>query len=60
MRDVIIHRGPDEAGLYCDGHAKWKKLEAQRSGDFGLKPDQLYTRTNGPNPDGGGSYTSNL
>ena len=21
MRDVITHRGPDEAGLYCDGHA---------------------------------------
>jgi asparagine synthase (glutamine-hydrolysing) len=21
MRDVIVHRGPDEAGLYCDAHA---------------------------------------
>ena len=21
MRDVISHRGPDEAGLYCDGQA---------------------------------------
>ena len=46
--------------LYCDCHAKWKKLEAHHSGEFGLKPDQLYTRTNGQNPDGGGSYTSAL
>src|SRR5687768_17480185 len=21
MRDILTHRGPDEAGLHCDGHA---------------------------------------
>lgn len=46
--------------LWCDGHAKWKHMSAQRSGDFGLKPDQPYTRTNPQNPDGGGTYSSNL
>ena len=44
--------------LYCDGHAKWKKAIAIRSGDFGLMPDQLYSTTNGGNPDGGGKYAA--
>jgi prepilin-type processing-associated H-X9-DG protein len=44
--------------LYCDGHAKWKKTVAIRSGDFGLLPNQAYTATNGTNPDGGGNYTA--
>lgn len=42
--------------LFCDGHVKWRKAESIRSGDFGLKPDQAYTATNGVNPDGGGLY----
>jgi prepilin-type processing-associated H-X9-DG protein/prepilin-type N-terminal cleavage/methylation domain-containing protein len=42
--------------LFCDGHSTWRKLDTQRSGDFGLVPDQPWTKTNGIKPDGGGVY----
>jgi len=44
--------------MYCDGHAKWKKFDQIRSGDFGLVPDELYTPTNDLFATGGGCYTS--
>ncbi len=44
--------------LYCDGHAKWSRTDRIRSSSFGLLPDQPYTKTNGTNPDGGGTYTA--
>jgi len=28
--------------VFCDGHAKWKKHDAIRSGDYGLVPDEAY------------------
>ena len=33
--------------LFCDGHAKWRRSEQVRSGEFGLLPDVAYTPTNG-------------
>lgn len=53
-----IHTGGGNV-MYVDGHAKWKRYEQFRSGDFGLKPDLAYTPTNGQNPPGG-TYTANL
>ena len=44
--------------LFVDGHVKWHKYTQLRSIDFGLLPDQLWTTTNGVNPDGGGNYTA--
>ncbi len=42
--------------LFLDGHVKWRKYRAIRSGDFGLTPDQPWSTTNSIDPDGGGSY----
>ena len=33
--------------LFCDGHAKYRKSEQVRSGEFGLLPDVAYTPANG-------------
>lgn len=44
--------------LYYDGHAKWKKYTALRSGDFGLTPDEAYTNSNSVTPTAGGKYSS--
>jgi len=33
--------------LFCDGHAKWRRSEQIRSGEFGLLPDVAYTKNNG-------------
>jgi prepilin-type N-terminal cleavage/methylation domain-containing protein/prepilin-type processing-associated H-X9-DG protein len=52
-----VHNGGGNL-TYVDGHAKWKKYEQIRSGDFGLNPDQVYSLTNAAVPDGGGAYTS--
>ena len=43
---------------YVDGHAKWKKFDSIRSGDFGMIPDEAYTTTNDLLPGSGGVYTS--
>ncbi|MFN4227258.1 MAG: prepilin-type N-terminal cleavage/methylation domain-containing protein [Candidatus Ratteibacteria bacterium] len=42
--------------LFLDGHVEFKKLGSLRSGNFGLVPDQAYSKTNSINPDGGGNY----
>jgi prepilin-type N-terminal cleavage/methylation domain-containing protein/prepilin-type processing-associated H-X9-DG protein len=42
--------------VFADGHAKYRKHRSLRSGEFGLVPDQLWSRTNELKPDGGGTY----
>ena len=33
--------------LWFDGHARWRAVKTLRSGDFGLTPDEPWSRTNG-------------
>jgi prepilin-type N-terminal cleavage/methylation domain-containing protein/prepilin-type processing-associated H-X9-DG protein len=44
--------------VFADGHAKFRRYKALRSGDFGLIPDQPWSPTNEGKPDGGGGYTA--
>jgi prepilin-type N-terminal cleavage/methylation domain-containing protein/prepilin-type processing-associated H-X9-DG protein len=44
--------------VFADGHVKYKKYRAIRSGDFGLDPDQPWSLTNEAKPDGGRAYTA--
>jgi prepilin-type N-terminal cleavage/methylation domain-containing protein/prepilin-type processing-associated H-X9-DG protein len=44
--------------VFADGHAKYRRYRALRSGDFGLVPDQLWSPTNELKPDGGGVYVA--
>jgi prepilin-type N-terminal cleavage/methylation domain-containing protein/prepilin-type processing-associated H-X9-DG protein len=43
--------------VFADGHAKYRRFQALRSGDFGLVPDQAYSPTNEHKPDSGSKYT---
>jgi prepilin-type N-terminal cleavage/methylation domain-containing protein/prepilin-type processing-associated H-X9-DG protein len=43
--------------VFADGHAKYRRYKALRSGDFGLVPDQVWSPTNELKPDGGSKYT---
>ena len=54
-----MHQGGGNL-LFCDGHAKWRQYTAIRSSDFGLKPDQAWSKTNTNYPDGGGTWQENL
>lgn len=38
--------------VFCDGHAKWRKYTSLRSGEFGLTPDQPWSKDNQTDPDG--------
>ena len=42
----FLHSGGGNL-LFCDGHAKWRRSEQIRSGEFGLLPDVAYTKNNG-------------
>jgi prepilin-type N-terminal cleavage/methylation domain-containing protein/prepilin-type processing-associated H-X9-DG protein len=44
--------------VFVDGHAKYRKYTALRSGDFGLVPDEPYTKKNEVKPDTAKSYTA--
>lgn len=55
----VVHENSSGGNyLFIDGHVEYRKLGSLRSGNFGLTPDQSYTKTNGSFPDGGGSYWS--
>jgi prepilin-type N-terminal cleavage/methylation domain-containing protein/prepilin-type processing-associated H-X9-DG protein len=51
---------PKGGGNYCfvDGHVEYREYVQMSSGDFGLTPNQKWSKTNYDNPDGGGSYTA--
>jgi prepilin-type N-terminal cleavage/methylation domain-containing protein/prepilin-type processing-associated H-X9-DG protein len=44
--------------VFADGHAKYRRYRALRSGDFGLAPDEPWSRTNEAKPDTGRVFTS--
>jgi prepilin-type processing-associated H-X9-DG protein/prepilin-type N-terminal cleavage/methylation domain-containing protein len=46
-------------GNYCyvDGHVEYRQYKGVQSGDYGLQPNQTWSTTNFPNPDGGGNWT---
>jgi prepilin-type N-terminal cleavage/methylation domain-containing protein/prepilin-type processing-associated H-X9-DG protein len=44
--------------VFADGHAKYRRYRALRSGDFGLLPDEPWSRTNEGKPDTAKAYTS--
>jgi len=52
-----LHQGGGNF-IFVDGHVKFKRHEALRSGDFGLVPDQPWSKTNEGRPDGGGTFTA--
>ena len=54
-----VHNGGGNL-LFCDGHAKWKAYTSIRSSDFGLMPDQAWSKTNTNYPDGGGTWQESL
>ena len=41
-----------------DGHVEFKKIGSLRSGNFGLTPDERYSKTNSALPDSGGKFWS--
>ena len=51
-----LHQGGGNF-IFCDGHAKFKHHLALRSGDFGLDPDQPWSKTNEGKPDGARAFT---
>jgi len=44
--------------VFADGHAKYRRYRALRSGDFGLVPDEPWSKTNEIKPDTAKAYTS--
>jgi prepilin-type N-terminal cleavage/methylation domain-containing protein/prepilin-type processing-associated H-X9-DG protein len=52
-----LHQGGGNF-VYVDGHVKFRRHEGLRSGDFGLVPDQPWSKTNEGRPDGGGTFTA--
>ncbi|MGB9677399.1 MAG: DUF1559 domain-containing protein [Candidatus Ratteibacteria bacterium] len=44
--------------LFMDGHVEFKKIGSLRSGNFGLTPDERYSKTNSALPDSGGKFWS--
>jgi prepilin-type processing-associated H-X9-DG protein len=44
--------------VFADGHAKYRRYHALRSGDFGLLPDEPWSATNEGKPDTAKAYTS--
>jgi prepilin-type N-terminal cleavage/methylation domain-containing protein/prepilin-type processing-associated H-X9-DG protein len=51
-----VHSGGGNL-VFVDGHAKYRKYTALRSGDFGLLPDEPYSKKNESKPDTGKAYT---
>jgi prepilin-type N-terminal cleavage/methylation domain-containing protein/prepilin-type processing-associated H-X9-DG protein len=44
--------------VFADGHAKYRRYRALRSGDFGLVPDELWSPTNEVKPDTAKAYSA--